>query len=123
MKVKVFVCPKCGTGVYLRAEGDFRSCNCYAMAVGGTPTQPKISTAAALAPRIEIADLNLKTTEAELMEDWSNMGEEFGIIKAGDKSIAKRRKMTSSEMTDYLPAATDTSKPAPTDEEMEGDID
>lgn len=98
MRVKVFVCPKCGTGVFPRTTGDFRTCTCYALGVSGTPETPSLSVGSALAPKVKAIDLDLKTTAAKLTEDWQMMTDGFGLITKDDSRLKQAKPLKQNEL-------------------------
>lgn len=98
MRVKVFVCPKCGSGVFARATGDFRTCTCYALGVSGTPETPSLSVGSAMAPKVKAVDLDLKTSTAKLEEDWQTMTDDFGLIPKEDSRLKQAKPLKQNEL-------------------------
>lgn len=102
MRVRVFVCPKCESGIFPRTPRDFRPCSCNAMAVAGPTETPKLSAGTKLAPKIKVLDMNLKVSEKELEEDWEMMVDEFGHIEKGDSKLKAAKPIKPEDLTRYL---------------------
>ena len=123
MRVRVFICPKCQTGVFARTAKDFRTCTCFAMGITGTPEAPRISAGSALAPKIKVAELNFKASAETFQEDWENMVDEYGIIPKTDARLKTCRPLKPEELSAYVQASIQSKGPGEGGEDLEGDLD
>jgi hypothetical protein len=101
MRVKVFVCPKCESGIFTRTLKDFRPCTCNAMAVSGLPETPRLSAGARLAPKIKLTELNIKASPETLEEDWASMTDEFGFVPKGDARLKGAKAIKPDDLIRY----------------------
>lgn len=118
MRIKVFICPKCQTGVYSRALKDFRTCTCSAMGVTGGPESPRLSAGSSLAPKIKVVEQNVKASAGSLEGDWLSMADEYGFIPKGDSRLKSPRTLKVDELTKFMGAKEDV-KPENREDEDE----
>jgi len=78
--IKAVECKECEDIVYSRTEDDFRECSCGSIGVSGGVKFFKFT--AQPAAGYEVKKINVKTTLDNLYQDWYNMRDAFGVIKA-----------------------------------------
>lgn len=85
--VEIVVCLNCDTGVYMRAQGDVRECNCGNVHIDDEGVYVKVGDAY----RVE-RNVVLKKTTEQLEKDFAECVDKFGIIKSAVKMIEHLRK-------------------------------
>lgn len=82
----VFVCGNCGGGVFMRCDGDVRSCPCEQLTVNDGFVQNEADTDYSFEEAVPF-----KKTKAELLADFESCADKFGVFKSADKMIAHLR--------------------------------
>ena len=82
MKIKAIECSTCQDIVYSRTEGDYRECSCGCVNTDGGQTYTKYGNIKN-APSKKII-INVDTSAKALYNDWQEMVDVYGLIKAAD---------------------------------------
>jgi hypothetical protein len=82
MRVKAIECKTCGDKIYSRTEGDFRECECGLINVEGGQVHFKYEVKDN-APHEKLF-ISLDCSVADLYNDWQDMTDFYGLIKAKD---------------------------------------
>ena len=87
MKIDVAICKYCNIGVFVRAPGDVRQCECgnVEMSAEGVLVRQGVDSYKAE------YDVPYKKTEAELEADFNECRDKFGLIRQADKMIPRMR--------------------------------
>ena len=87
MKIDVAICKYCNIGVFIRADGDVRQCDCgnVEMSDEGVLVRQGVDSY-----KVEY-NVPCKKTEAELAVDFNECRDKLGLIRQADKMIARMR--------------------------------
>lgn len=105
MKLKVFICPRCGTGVFSRTQQDYRVCECYAIGVSGEPATPRLNVGSALASKVKMTEVDVRASVNALEDDWATMTDAFGVFPKGDAKLKNARPIKPNEIVQYIQTA------------------
>jgi hypothetical protein len=87
MKIDVAICKYCNTGVFVRAASDVRSCECGNVEIS---EDGALVRQGAESYKMEY-DVPFKKDVEDLIEDFNNCTDKFGIIRMADKMIPRMR--------------------------------
>lgn len=87
MKIDVAICKYCNIGVFIRADGDVRQCECgnVEMSAEGVLVRQGVDSYKAE------YDVPFKKTKEELEADFNECRDKFGLIRQADKMIPRMR--------------------------------
>lgn len=88
MRIKAIKCNTCNNIVYSRAEGDYRECPCGGVGAFGGQAYAKYNAPAASPHEKIIISLDIRSDD--LYNDWKEMVDCYGLIKAGDGTPIQR---------------------------------
>jgi hypothetical protein len=80
MRIKAIKCENCNDIVYSRAEQDYRECECAQVGAFGGQSYAKYNTHSG-APHEKMI-ISLDITPQDLYNDWKEMRDRYGLIKA-----------------------------------------
>lgn len=80
--IHVVVCGQCGNGVFLRTEGDVRSCGCEYITLDSEGVHSGAEKDYEVFPR-----LSINKTEEQLAADFEEFNDKFGVFKDGKKMV------------------------------------
>lgn len=78
------------------------------MGVTGGLETPRLSAGSALAPKIKIVDVGLKSSAEALLLDWEEMVDEFGLIDKSDARLKNARPLKVDELSEFIQTGVQT---------------
>lgn len=85
--VTVAICKACGVGVYMRCQGDVRSCDCGSVTIDDSGIRSVEQGFLAIEPAVV-----LKKSPIALQEDFDSMADKFGRFANATAMVAHLRK-------------------------------
>jgi len=88
MRIKAIKCNACNNIVYSRAEGDYRECACGSVGAFGGQAYTKYNAVGSSSHEKIIINLDIHLDD--LYNDWKEMVDRYGLIKANAQGAIQR---------------------------------